>query len=687
MSEKGGGLEGAIATVIIGGAIAGGIAIFSAFVAIPLFVVLLGYFAYRVYEHQQNRPEVLERKARERTHTLYLEAKNKTKPIDKIQFGKGFAALLRTEIPAPVLDAAIEAGLDMFDVEGWGAGIPEPPVVCNSIEGARYRDYIAKVSAISDRDIHIIQRTIADSMNVALGRAPKPSEGKAELTQPLSHFLPDLPSVVERMTLHYYDSAAAPHFRRLRERLDRNLEGQKGIMPTEYKGDDPVHDYLKDTPLYDVFVAPVPIAMPRSTRWEHTVITGGSGHGKTTLLENLLLKDIKDEAQPAIVVIDSQRALIGKLSKLAAVHQRPLIIIDPKDAPGLNPFAFNHARYSAYDQEGKERVRNHTMELFGYLFDSLLGAELRVRQGAMFNYMIQVMLAMPETMGRNATLEDLITFTEKPEDYARAIDALPNIAKTFFAGDFLRPRYNETKEQVRYRLHAILGNTSIARLFLAEENAVDFFDELNNGAIILIDTDKGFLGAKNSGYLGRIAITLLLQAILERDASGRPQREVFMYLDEAGEYFDGSIETFLTEARKQRAAITLAHQHFGQMTNELRASVATNTATKYAGGLSAQDARSAAQDMRTNPDFLMQVERLHFACHIRNVLKSPTIVEAHIGRLEKEPQVSDPDLQAFRQRNKERLAVPPKPKPEAEQPSEKPRKKKRKLDTESEEDA
>jgi len=669
VSDKGGGgIEAAIVAAGVAGAFAFAIIFVGAMLVIPLSIAVLLFGTWWMYDRYQHSDAVLERKARERTHALYEEAKSRHKPLDKVEFGKGFARLLREDVPEPVLDAAIEAGLDMYDVEGWGADIAAPPPQANSMEGARYRDHVLKIASLSERDVSAIQRTIAESLNHALDRAPVPVEGEAWVTQPLHTFIPDVRTAVERTILPYYSDDVQRYFARLRTALDRNHQAQKSVLPSEYKGEDAVKDYLRGTPLMSVFNAPIPLAVPRHIRHEHTIITGGSGHGKTTLLENLILKDIKDKERPSIVVIDSQRALIGKLSKLAAVHERPLIIIDPKDAPALNPFAFNQKRYRAYDQEGKERVRNHTMELFGYLFDSLLGADLTTRQGAMFTYMIQVMLAMPEAMGRNATLEDVIRFTEAPEEYARAIDTLQPIAKTFFATDFLRPRYNETREQVRYRLHAILGNTTIARLFLARENKVDFFEELNQGAIILIDTDKGFLGAKNSGYLGRIAITLLLQAILERDASGKPEREVFMYVDEAAEYFDKSVESFLTEARKQRAGVTLAHQHFGQMTNELRASVATNTATKYAGGLSAQDARSAAQDMRTSPDFLMEVERLHFACHIRNITKTPAIVEAKIGVLEKEQQTVEADYQAFRQKNKERLASPPTPEAEEEEP-------------------
>jgi len=657
--------------------------------AVPALIAFVAFVVWKVYDIRENGTAGLERKAKAHTQQLYEITKVKwIEAPSKHDFGVGVGKLLRRDVPDVVFIDALDAVCTMYDVENWGLDLPTPPPVANSIEGARYRDNLSKLSAITPNDIANIQRTIATSLNVPLSFAPKPGDGDPFITQPLESFIGQaLCEAVERVILPYYDSNVHHHFKLLRERLDRNLATQKSEMPTNYKGDDVVYDYLRDTPLYQVFRAPVPISLPRHVRWEHTVITGGSGHGKTTLLENLILRDLKDRAEPSIIVIDSQRALIGKLSKLAAVHKRPLIIVDPKDAPALNVFGFSTERFARYGEAERERVRNHTLEIFGYLFDSLLGADLTVRQSALFNYLIQVMLAMPMTMGRNATLADIITFTEKPEDYGPAMDGLDAMAKTFFATDFTRPRYNETKEQVRYRLHAILGNSTISRLFLAEKNNVDFFSELNKGAIILIDTDKGFLGAKNSAYLGRIATTLILQAILERDASGKPEREVFMYVDEAGEYFDRSIDKFLTEARKQRAGITLAHQFFGQMSQELRSSVAANTATKYAGGLSAADARTAAADMRTTPEFLLEQQRLTFACHVRNVTKSPTTVTAQIGLLEKEPQVSDVDYEAFRKRNADRLkakqpkAPPPKQEPQEPEPEEAAPKKKSKLET------
>jgi hypothetical protein len=639
-----------------------------------LIVVAVGGFfwlVYRLYRDYQNSPEKQEARARQRAQELYDAVKARSSPeLDKTSFGKGVMDHVRLNVPDPVLDAVTLTALAIYDMEDWRVDVPPPPPVCNSIDGARYLDRLSRVGAMDMSQVKLIQKTLGETFRPCLGTLDDVVEGDKFVAAPLHTYVDDHSRAVTTIVSQVFSSPVAHHFPKLRAAFDRNLNAQKGVLPRDYKGTDVLEAYLGGTPFHDLLHARVAVPVPRPIRWEHVVVTAGTGHGKTTLLENLILRDLKDDAQPAIVIVDSQRQLIAKLSRLAVAHGRKLIIIDPKDSPALNIFAVNGARFRQYGAIEQERVRNHTLELFGYLFDSLLGADLTVRQGALFNYLTMVMLAMPQTMGRNATLFDIIKFTERPQDYAPAIASLEEIAQEFFRTDFVRPQYNATKEQIRYRLHAIIGNATLSRLFIAQENAIDFFTELNSGAIILIDTDKGFLGEKNSSYLGRIAITLILQAILERDASEKPEREVFMYVDEAGEYFDRSINKFLTEARKQRAGITFAHQDFGQVPADLRASIAANTATKYAGGGSAADARALAPDMRTTADFILGQERLSFACYVRNVTKAAVSISVGVGVLDREDQVSEDAYRAFRVQNKERLAGtvsrPPPPEPPSE---------------------
>jgi hypothetical protein len=125
-----------------------------------------------------------------------------------------------------------------------------------------------------------------------------------------------------------------------------------------------------------------------------------------------------------------------------------------------------------------------------------------------------------------------------------------------------------------------------------------------------------------SSHFGRIFISLVLQAVLERAAIPEAERKpAFLIVDEAASYFDTNIDDLLTEARKYKLGCVFAHQFLDQVTSSLRASLAANTAIKMAGGVSTADARALAPDLRTT-DFVLGQPALHFAAYIRNVTPS-----------------------------------------------------------------
>jgi len=98
-----------------------------------------------------------------------------------------------------------------------------------------------------------------------------------------------------------------------------------------------------------------------------------------------------------------------------------------------------------------------------------------------------------------------------------------------------------------------------------------------------------------------------------------------LIIDEAQEYFDGAIDTLLTQIGKFKLGLCLAFQQFQQLDDNLRASVMGNTAVKYAGGLSVPEARLVAHEMNVEPGFIRShikddrepPEWARFAVHIR----------------------------------------------------------------------
>jgi hypothetical protein len=107
----------------------------------------------------------------------------------------------------------------------------------------------------------------------------------------------------------------------------------------------------------------------------------------------------------------------------------------------------------------------------------------------------------------------------------------------------------------------MLGNT---------RNKVDLFEAMNNGSIILINTAKDLLKQEGCEILGRFFIALISQAVQERASIPEDRRPpTFVYIDEAQDYFDESIEHLLNQARKYKVGLVIAHQNLDQFSQKL----------------------------------------------------------------------------------------------------------------------
>ncbi len=293
-----------------------------------------------------------------------------------------------------------------------------------------------------------------------------------------------------------------------------------------------VETYLDGTAFRHLFnETQIPLAYDPETRFAHTWIIGGTGAGKTQLLQNLILHDIESNNPPSLVIIDSQGDLIDKVSHLAAFRDRPPILISPKDIeypPALNIFDINRARIAKYGAIAREQVVAGAIQTFEYMFNGL-GVDLTGKQGVCFRNMCRLMLALPYP----ATILDLLNLTDErmPATYQSAVESLPDLTRQFFERDFVDREFRDTKRQIRSRLQGILENPTIARLFMQPETKIDIFGELNRGSVILVDTAKDFLRTFTP-YFGRLFISLVLQAVMERVVIPEAERKpTFLVID------------------------------------------------------------------------------------------------------------------------------------------------------------
>ena len=595
-----------------------------------------------------NSPQKQEARLKQLNEELYQEALNRD-IVDRDEFVKSIIAELEYPLTDELADYQIQACKDIFDNEELG--ITKPPLVANSVEGARYRDKLSKV-----RDPKPVRDALIESFrNLETELVVEPLG--VEFQMKLRDFA--TPRMVEKMILPFYGREG--YFEHSKRQFDRNLHrlsnipltpehqhSPKLVLPEDYKGQEHITKYLTGTPLDKVFNARVPFVIPTKRRVEHMHILGGSGAGKTQLIQQLIMHDI--EEGNSIVVVDSQSDLIRTISKLKL--DRDPIIISPRHMPSLNIFDVPDR---GGDEDMQNQIANGVIDTYMYVFDGLVGADLTAKQGVFFKMVARLLLELPKTFGRNATIMDMFDLMESDAPYREAINNLRPINRNFFQKDFQATTFRQTKEQIRYRLNAILENPTIAELFTAQENKIDLLDEMGKGSIILVDTNKEFLKS-NSAHFGRFFISLVLRAAFER-ASITRRPMAMLYVDEAAEYFDSNINDLLTSVRKYNVGCVFAHQFLEQCTPSLRASLSTNTAIKCVGGGSTADARALASDLRTNAEFILNQPPLHFATYVRG-MKTAVSLQVDAGMMERADKRED--YAEMIQRNFMRIRIPQK---------------------------
>lgn len=585
----------------------------------------------------------------------------------------------------------VEVARRVYDAESLNNPLPPLPAP-SLIEEGRYRDRLltqGRRAADAPMTLAIVTEALFRSLSAYRDALPAMAtgapmeaaieDGSASLaTVPVIDLVPKIGQLVWDVSIPFYsdDIDGLRLFARLKQQLGYNeklvTESSRNYIPSyQCKGPprEIVAAYLAGTPLARLFEAQVPFVFTDRQRYEHMHVIGGSGHGKTQLLQHLIYRDLTREAPPALIVIDSQGDMLRKIQRLELFTCEPLadrlVIIDPEDVeypPALNMFDMTNARLAGYSRAHREQIEAGVIELYNYVFGAL-AAELTQKQGTAFAFVSRLMLSIP-----GATIH---TLRELMEDEAQSLDRsrfaehivkLDPTALAFFENQFFSRAFQQTRQQIARRLYGVLQVPAFDRMFSAATNKLDMFEAIQSGRIVLVNTSKALLKSDASALFGRYMIALAMRAIFERVAVRRHD-PAFLIVDEAAEYFDDNLETLLSQARKYNMGVLFAHQHLEQLSPPLRSSVAANTSIKLAGGVSDRDARALAPDMRTSADFVTSARKCErsteFACYVRNMTDMAVKLTIPFGTLESVPRMSRQAHAALIDRNRERYATSP----------------------------
>jgi|TARA_R110002049_G_scaffold269919_2_gene446835 hypothetical protein len=467
----------------------------------------------------------------------------------------------------------------------------------------------------------------------------------------------------------------------MRDRLGRNMVAASGgnpadphsfnralKMPAQYDAKTPeqlVTAYLAGTPLLELFDQELDFTIPIASRFEHHHIVAGSGHGKTQTLQYLIAQDLAkmEHENRSVIVLDSQGDLIRNIAQMAVfapdgpLHDK-IVIIDPSDVEwpvSLNLFDVGMDRLAGYEPLERERLTNSILELYDFVLGTLLDAQMTQKQNVIFRYVTRLMLHIPD-----ATIHTLRELMEPggEKKFASSIAKLTGTAKHFFETEFTSREFEQTKKQVLRRLWGILENQTFERMFSHPRSKLDLFKEMNAGKIILINTAKDLLKEQGTEIFGRFFIAMIAQAAQERATLPAHKRiPTFVYIDEAQDYFDRNIGLILAQARKYNVGMVLAHQYLGQLEPKLQEAFAANTAIKFAGGVSAKDARVLAPMLYCQPEFIESQSKGSFAANIRGVTKGAVPLTFPFGVVEGLPQMSKDQRKALQKKMRANYAV------------------------------
>lgn len=553
-----------------------------------------GAIGYAIYWHQTKSPTAKERQAKERTMQLYRAAKAKFTAID-------ITAYIGDRIGYPDADdpnteIQFEIASDLVAFEHLDSYPPEPPELCDSIEGGRYRDFLNQVSPDD------FERRLSHICRVAeLCNRPVTNETVAVLIYTAVETFEDGRAMLPNVT----------------KRLDENYTFQKEVAPRDYNGDDVITAYLKGTPLARMaeMVFDESIEIPHHLRNQHHAIVAGTGHGKTQCLQQMLLADFEED-DACVIVIDSQGAMLEKL--LHVVSWDRCVYLDGGNIHmPLALSAFSIGRTDRPEDDPKVRT---AVALYEHMFAARETA-LTTTQSTLYRFLSRFLMVIP-----NANFDTALEILQDGyEPYADHVDRLDETSQKFVTTQLCNPKdksasqsYRTTRQEVARRLFTLMESRTLRGMFNAPSSKVDIAQDIRDRKIILINTAQDVLGDEGAQLFGKYCFAQIAIEVLARSET---QERVYLYLDEAQEYLSDSpiIRRLYEQGRKRGLCMVTACQELDQLERAgIDRMIQSLTSIKFAGGVSAQDASKLAKEMDTDNETIRGVPALTFAAWIKH---------------------------------------------------------------------
>jgi len=368
---------------------------------------------------------------------------------------------------------------------------------------------------------------------------------------------------------------------------DAILFGVEGLHPKLLRPPEWFEDSSKRSFAKSLGAGSVDLHIPIKDSLEHTIILGATGSGKSSVMLSLILQDIKNGL--GTLVIDPKADLINDiLSRVPENRIEDIVVIDPSDITpvGINPFQFSA-------EASPSLIADTILAVFKQIFSDSWGVYSQDVLSAALLTLAQTpnatLLSLPALLsdeGFRRRITSKIKDKHGLEPFWEAFETMSHSEKR----RTIAPVMNKLRQfTMRPALRNMLGQVK------PKFNLSDIFDK---NKIILLQLNKGIIGAEAAKLLGSMVVGLTWSLALSRANIPKEERNpVSVYIDELQDFIHGisnDFESSLAQARGLGLGFTLAHQYRAQLPPEIKAAIDTNARNKIIFGLNSSDAKEMA---------------------------------------------------------------------------------------------
>lgn len=351
------------------------------------------------------------------------------------------------------------------------------------------------------------------------------------------------------------------------------------------------------------------VRIKREDRRRHIYIIGKSGVGKSVLMENMAIQDIWNGE--GVAVIDPHGDLVDHiLANIPKERVDDVIYFDPSDME--RPIGLN--MLEAKDETQKDFAVQEMIAIFYKLFPPEM-------IGPMFEHnMRNVMLTLMADIKNPGTIAEIPRMFSDPEFQKVWIEKVRDpIVLAFWEKEMARTSDFHKSEMLGYLISKVgrfVENEMMRNIIGQARSGFDFREIMDKKKVLLVNLAKGKTGEVNSNLLGLIIVSKLQMAAMARAELPEEERhDFYLYIDEFQNFITDSIATILSEARKYRLCLTIAHQYIGQLVTgqdtRIRDAVFGNCGTMICFRIGVDDAETMAKEFAPvfNEYDLLNVEK------------------------------------------------------------------------------